>query len=96
MAAVISRWPPLSFANVILRRVQPRGNVRQMPPPRYARLTILRLPALLQPQQHDRHAGDATLDSLAAMATMLVTRVSPALAGRARSEALVTQPVSLA
>ena len=95
MAAVISRWPPPSFAMVILRRMQPPGNVRQMPLPRYALLTILLVPALLKPQQHDRHAGAATLDSLAAMATMLVTRVSPALAGRARTEALVTQPMAM-
>lgn len=53
-------------------------------------LTVLPAPLLAQ---HDGHAGPPRADSLAAMATTLVTRVSPALAGRPRTEALLTQPM---
>jgi hypothetical protein len=43
--------------------------------------------------QHTDHASAAARDSLSAMATALSTTVSPALAGRARTELQLTQPM---
>ena len=52
------------------------------------------LPAGVLAQAHAHDArGASRRDSIAAMATALVTHVTPALAGRARTEALVTQPM---
>ncbi|MES3034142.1 MAG: hypothetical protein V4813_09120 [Gemmatimonadota bacterium] len=67
-----------------------------MPIPRHALLLLtLLVPAPLQAQQpaHDARAHGVARDSVAGMGTLLVTRVAPALDGRARTEAMLTQPM---
>ncbi len=61
-------------------------------------MTALR-PALMQAQQTQHtvnEAPSASRDSLSVMATVLGTHVSPAIAGRARTELLLTQPMVIA
>ena len=65
---------------------------------RWCHAIVVILPALLQAQPtfHMMHgAARASRDSVSVMATILGTRVSPALNGRARTELLLTQPMAL-
>ncbi len=71
-----------------------------MPITRRLRLITLLLsamvPAMLgaqEPAPHAAHTASGRRDSLSVMATVLGTRTSPAFAGRARTELLVTQPM---
>ena len=65
---------------------------------RWCHAMVAILPAVLQaqPTQHMMHgAAKASRDSVSVMATMLGTRVSPAIRGRARTELLLTQPMAM-
>jgi hypothetical protein len=83
-------------AAVFLRRSPPSDMLCMMH--RSTRLLCLLLAVATRlGAQHDGHAEHARdarhRDSVSAMATTLLTHVAPSLAGRARSEALFTQPM---